>query len=493
MDRQGWRFHEYIARQFGAVVKLRWFFGAPMLYVYDPVALQHIIKDMTTFDEVPWYLEGNNVMLGPGILSVSGNTHRKQRKMLTPAFAPKHLRDLVPVFYSVVTRLVTAIDTRVSPTGVDLDVCGWMSRTALELIGQSGLGYSFDPLTEETADAYAGAIKRFVPVAVSQELLVLRQALPYVAFLKNLVPGWLLRWSVERLPFWSVQEMLKITDTLHQRSVEILEDKKAAIKDGQHGDAKDVISVLLRANMSASEEDRLPDDELVGQMSSIIFAAMDSTSNAMSRTLHLLAQRPDVQDRLRREILDAKVMHEQELDYDQLHALPFMDAVCRETLRVYTPVVQAFTGTTKDTVLPLSQPVRATDGSLLSSLAIPRGTNVFIAVRASNCNEALWGPDAYEWKPERWLAPLPEALEDAAIPGVYSNLMTFLGGGRSCIGFTFSQLEMKVVLSELIAHFAFELSDKPIVWNLNGISFPTIDTQSTKPEMWLKVRRLGGE
>ena len=41
---------------------------------------------------------------------------------------------------------------------------------------------------------------------------------------------------------------------------------------------------------------------------------------------------------------------------------------------------------------------------------------------ACNTNKAIWGEDALEWKPERWLAPLPEVLEDAHIPGVYSNL-----------------------------------------------------------------------
>ncbi len=102
--------------------------------------------------------------------------------------------------------------------------------------------------------------------------------------------------------------------------------------------------------MTASEEDRLPEDQLLGQMScvrfdvsvriawltflrsSIIFAAMDTTSNSMARILYLLAEHPEVQTKLRREVLDAKA-HGQ-MDYDQLHALPYLDAVCRETLRM---------------------------------------------------------------------------------------------------------------------------------------------------------------
>lgn len=65
---------------------------------------------------------------------------------------------------------------------------------------------------------------------------------------------------------------------------------------------------------------------------SIIFAAMDTTSNSMARILHLLAEHPEVQTKLRREVLEAQA-HGQ-MDYDQLHALPYLDAVCRETLRM---------------------------------------------------------------------------------------------------------------------------------------------------------------
>lgn len=68
---------------------------------------------------------------------------------------------------------------------------------------------------------------------------------------------------------------------------------------------------------------------------SLIFAAMDTTSGALLRTIHLLSQYPEVQDRLRHEILEAKGHNGREdLPYDTLVSLPYLDAVCRETLRV---------------------------------------------------------------------------------------------------------------------------------------------------------------
>ncbi|KAI8969791.1 cytochrome P450 [Trametes punicea] len=485
MGRTGWDFHREIAEKYGSVVKLHWTFGSPFLYISDPLAMQHILKDTATYDELPWYLTSNQLIFGYGIIAVNGDMHHKQRKMLRPVFGAKHLRRFVPVFYRVTSKLVEAVSSRVGDGSVDIDMMNWMSRTALELIGQSGIGHSFDPLTEDVADAYAEAVKTLTPVATSDEMILLRQAAPLVPYLG---PAGFRRWLAKHAPFPALRKLVPLVDALHAGSLKVLNEKKAALQD-EKADSQDLIGVLLKANSAVSEEDRLPDVELLGQMSSIIFAAMDTTSNGMARILHLLAQHPDVQDRLRSEILEAKA-HCDQLDYDELHALPYLDAVCRESLRLYPPAIQTFRGTMKDGVIPLSEPIRATDGTLMKELVVPRGTNIFIGIMASNCNKALWGEDAYEWKPDRWLKPLPEALEKAAIPGIYSHLMTFYGGGRSCIGFTFAQLEMKVVMSELLANFTLELSDKPVVWNLSGISYPSVSSESTKGELWLKIKKL---
>lgn len=65
-----------------------------------------------------------------------------------------------------------------------------------------------------------------------------------------------------------------------------------------------------------------------------MFAAMDTTSGALARLLHVLAQHPDVQEKLRQEIMEAR-REDGVIPYDQLVALPYLEAVCRETLRLY--------------------------------------------------------------------------------------------------------------------------------------------------------------
>ena len=76
----------------------------------------------------------------------------------------------------------------------------------------------------------------------------------------------------------------------------------------------------------------------------------------------------------------------------------------------------------KDAILPLSEPIRMRDGTVVDAIPIPKGTEIIPGIIASNTDPALWGPDADVWRPERWLQPLPRAVEEAHIPGVYSHL-----------------------------------------------------------------------
>lgn len=75
-----------------------------------------------------------------------------------------------------------------------------------------------------------------------------------------------------------------------------------------------------------------------------------------------------------------------------------------------------------DTTIPLFEPVRARDGSLMTEVPVPKDTMILGHLWGCNTNKSVWGDDAYEFKPERWLGELPKALDEARVPGVYSNL-----------------------------------------------------------------------
>ncbi|KAJ6612274.1 cytochrome P450 [Mycena sp. CBHHK59/15] len=541
LNLNGWDFHKDIAENYGRVVRIDAVFGDKQLYVFDPKAMhQIVVKDQHIFEATSGFTSGNLLIFGTNLMGTVGELHRRQRKMLNPVFSIAHMREMglssyflspmhgpqicaVPVFYQVTKKLRDVLRSKVTNGQHEFDMLLWMSRTALELVGQAGLGHSFDPLVDDSVPPYLlsakGLMSTLFKLAMPRNYI-----LPSVI---NLGPAKLRRLIVNILPWKALHEGRDIVDRIHKTSTEIYNAKKDALEKGdeavsaQIAHGKDIISILMRDNAEASSTDRLSDEEILGHVtfcsieldqalimlsslgrftperpfsglipdvSSLVFAAMDTTSAALSRTLHLLAQHPEAQEKLRQEIIAAP-KENGELSYDALNSLPYLDAICRETLRLYPPLPISTRTTRKDVVLSLSTPITGVDGTEVSEIAIPSNTNVMMSILSVNRDPAIWGPDSFEWKPERWLTSLPKTVEEAHIPGIYSNLMTFLGGGRACIGIKFSQLEMKIVLALLLERFKFSLTDKDIKWQMGIISVPLVEG-SKKPQLPLQLELL---
>ena len=93
--------------------------------------------------------------------------------MLNPVFSIAHMRRMIPIFNAVAHRLQEAIETRVAaanPEGTEVDMLAWMGRTALELVGQAGLGWSFDPLVEDTVGNNLGTAVKSIMYVSSRSL-----------------------------------------------------------------------------------------------------------------------------------------------------------------------------------------------------------------------------------------------------------------------------------------------------------------------------------
>ncbi|KAJ3527393.1 hypothetical protein NMY22_g9808 [Coprinellus aureogranulatus] len=493
-DPKGLEYTDGLFKTYGRLFRIGGLFQQNMLVVSDPKALHNIlIKETDIYEETDDAVRTTTRTWGKGLLSTTREHHRKQRKMLNPVFSAAHMRDMSKVakrplgtWFSiqVVLQLESSIAHLVGNEEREIDLLSWMTRTALELVARSGLGYTFDTLEPDAKEhPYAASIRDYIRTINDPLLTIARMLIfPYV---HNIGSPRFQRAVANLIPWKKLHALMDMVDIMNTTSVAVFENAKRGLEKG--GDAtesvakgKDIMSALIKANMSASEGDRLPDDELIAQVSTLTFAAMDTTSNAMSRILHLLSENPDVQDNLRQEVTEAYASRGGDLDYEGLNALPYLDAICRESLRVFTPGPFVVRQAKKDAILPLATPVTTTDGRKITEVPIAKDTLIFVSLHSCNRDPLIWGSDAEEWKPERWLAPLPASVADARVPGVYSNLMTFLGGGRSCIGFKFSQLEMKIVLSILVRRFKFAPSGKKIVWLAHGIQQPTVEEAELK-------------
>ncbi|KAF5361363.1 hypothetical protein D9757_011368 [Collybiopsis confluens] len=521
-----WSYHEFLAKEYGSMVHLHGPFGSQALYTFDARAMHTIfVKDQETFDEADHFIKANQLLFGPGLLGTRGNDHRRQRKMLNPVFSAAHLRGMYPLFLEVTHRLEGAIVTKLEsgPEIQEIDVLSWMARTALELIGQAGLGYSFDPLVgEESAHPYPRIIKQLIPTLLRLQFWI-TTIFPRVARIGT--PKFR-RFIVNLLPWKDLHHMRDMVDYMHEVASEIYEEKKKVFEGGdeaitqQTGRGKDLISILMKENMKAVDEDRLADSEVIGQVFrypyfdatfllivpiTLIFAAMDTTSNAMARILHLLVNRPDVQGKLRSELTQAREQNGgQDISYEDLGNLPYLDAICRETLRLYSPAPYVSRTASKDGVLPLHKPVLGLDGTQMHEIAVPKGTSILVSIFNANRNTDLWGKDADEWKPERWLSSLPSAVTDAPIPGddvhwwwailhVRVNILysEFRSGAKGALlsGFKFSQLEMKTVISILVEKFEFlpSVQDAKTFWQMNSVTAPVVG-ENEHPQLPIRIR-----
>jgi cytochrome P450 len=150
--------------------------------------------------------------------------------------------------------------------------------------------------------------------------------------------------------------------------------------------------------------------------------------------------------------------------------MPYLNAVCNESLRLNSPI-----GATQR---------HAAVATSLNGVPIAKGQTVTVPIWAINRSTALWGDDAAQFNPDRWLTG-----PNAAHGGAQSSyaLLTFLHGPRSCIGSGFAKLEVKCLLAAFMSRFSFEKSASDQTAEISGFV-------TTKPKggLPLKIRDLRG-
>lgn len=471
-DPNGFFYHEQLVDEYGDIFKYKGLAGESSLYVSDPRALQHILfNDGKLFEAPDRSMALSQLLFGPGVSGVRGHQHRKQRRTLNPVFAAGHTKELAPILNSIAGNFIKKLETEVGTQGdVKVDILEHFSHVTLEAIGQCGLGYSF----EEEGDAYGEAAGNLIPT-----LTKLRVFIPILPTLIKIGPRVFRKWVVDKLPITSLKTMTSIVGLIYGTSVKIYDRKSEAFKNDSFeagvSDGSDIMTSIFKANDSAKASDRLGRDEILGMLTLLVFAAHDTTSGALSRILEVLSSNKEAQDKLRDEIKNASAS-DGNFEHDVVQSLPYLENIIKEVLRLFPPLITMERVATKDTVLPLSRPIRTRDGHQISAIPLKAGTTVMMGLAAANRSKFVWGEDAREFKPERWEdVEKTEKDRSKSLPGVWSSILTFLGGARACIGYRFALLEMKIILSHLIQTFEFKEADVNISWRIGAIQSPHTD------------------
>ncbi|KAK7051716.1 cytochrome P450 [Favolaschia claudopus] len=433
--------------QYGPIFRFRGPFSMNELHTSDIKSVNHIVTNPTIYQKPKTMLASAAHLLGGGILSVESDEHKRHRRALNPAFGVSQIRQVTEIFNEKGVQLRELWNRELSQSNggkIEIEVLSWMRRLTLDVIGQAGFNYQFNALEpkgkpNELSEVFSELFHS--PHANSYARYRIAQAIiPLLKFIPG--PGY-------NVVLAARHRMLGIGRQIVSASkAKILATPEEKTLTGK----RDLLSTLLKANLSTAIPDtqRLNDREVIAQIPNFFLAGHETTSSAVSWALYALSEHPLVQKALREELLSLPTDNP---TMDELNALPYLEQVVRETMRVHAPAVFTQRIAVADDVLPLSKPYIDKDGKSHDSLAIAKGQMIHIPILAINTDPEIWGDDAAQFKPERW-ENLPESV--SVVPGVWANLFTFFAGPHNCIGFRFSLAELKALLFILIRAFEFE-------------------------------------
>ncbi|KAJ7485931.1 cytochrome P450 [Mycena latifolia] len=433
--------------QYGRTMKLHAFFGQLQLYIADSTALHHILSSTHIYQKSEPIRFSLGRIVGQGLLVVEDDVHKQQRKIMNPAFGAPQIRELTGIFVekSIQLRDLWAVEAARAGGVVRVEVISWFSKATLDIIGLAGFNYPINALGAQSVnspDELSVAFNRLFKTETEFSLMRAIQAY-FPVFRPIPLP-------IDKIARQSHATMRRIGQQL------LADSKRDIAENGtfETGRARDLLNLLVRANTSKEipASQRLSDEDVLAQVPTFLVAGHETTSTAMTWALFALTQNTAAQKRLRAELLSVEM---ESPSMEDLNNLPYLDCVVRETLRVNAPVTATSRIALCDDIIPLSTPFTDKNGTVHEALRIRKGDMVNIPILALNRDKAIWGPDALEFVPERWESSTPISN---ALPAMWGNMFTFLGGPRGCIGYRFSIVEMKALLFTLIRSFEFELA-----------------------------------
>ncbi|KAI0074875.1 cytochrome P450 [Panus rudis PR-1116 ss-1] len=441
-----------LLEQFGGIARIKGAFGEDRLWVADPKALQYILQTSGyNFPKMPERRALSRMTSDQGLVWADGDDHKRQRKAMLPAFGQNEAKALIPIFSRYADAIVTRWKDLLSDSpkeSSEFNIPFWLSNATLDAIGEAAFDYSFgvmDNANHELAQTYRTLMTEGMPPPSSGKILFQE--------LTRFIPPRITYFIYDLLPAPAFKVLRHNRDVAHKIARELI--GKAGDINDRRG-SRDIMSILVRANMSQSRANRLTDEELVSQMRTIMLAGHETTSNTLTWALYELARHPDVQSKLREEIrrTQAIVRHrgEAQVTATDMDNMPYLLAFLKEVLRFHPVAFHTHRRAAKDDVIPLSKPVTLESGKVVSELLVPQGTRIVISITAYNRNKDVWGEDAHVFNPDRWLN---EKKAQGTSVGVVGNLLSFLGGVRACIGWRFALYEMQAFLIELVNNFEF--------------------------------------
>jgi cytochrome P450 len=379
--------------------------GTKAFYLREPDLIREMLVTLVPNFHKSRGLERAKALLGEGLLTSEGELHRQQRKLIQPVFHHGNLKDI-----AVIMRERARQRAESWGAGQTLNLNQEMHALTLTIVGEALFG------TE--VGERSGRVSQLMETVMETFFLFMSPLAPFFEFFGH--PK-LKRAAKAR------RELSAIVRTM------IDERRKT------NQTRKDLLTLLFAAQDPETGLG-MSDEQLRDEVMTLFLAGHETTANALAWTIYLLTQHPGIAQQLAAEVRPVGMRSCASAADDLESELGIKDddllsRVIRESLRLYPPVWAIGR--------------RATQGLRIGGTEVPKGAIVLA------CQWALHRSDRYfsnpiQFDPDRWMSDDQRALPKYAF-------FPFGGGPRSCIGEGFAWMELRIVLTEILRRWRFEI------------------------------------
>ncbi|KAK9202436.1 hypothetical protein WN944_017646 [Citrus x changshan-huyou] len=374
------------------------------IYTTDIRNIEHVLK--TKFDK---YSKGEynqdilEDLFGQGIFAVDGDKWRQQRKLASFEFSTRVLRDFsCAVFRTNAAKLVKVV-SGFAVAGRVLDMQDMLMRCTLDSIFKVGFGVDLNCL-----DGSSGEGTEFMKAFDESNALV---------YWRYVDPFWKLKRISNIGSEASLKKNIKVIDDFVHNLISTKRNLLAMQQDSN--EKEDILSRFLLA--SEKDPDKMDDQYLRDIILNFMIAGKDTSASTLSWFFYLLCKNPLIQEKIEQEVRD-------------------VTGALTETLRLYPAVPSDGRCAESDDILP--------DG-----YRVKKGDGVYYMAYAMGRMPSIWGENAEEFRPERW-------LENGIFqPESPFKFIAFHAGPRICLGKDFAYRQMKIVSAALLRFLRFKLTD----------------------------------
>jgi cytochrome P450 len=397
------------AERYGPLYRMR-LRGRDVLVVGDAELIAEVLRSRPEGFRRRRALRNVMLELGiDGVFNAEGADWRRQRKLAMYALNTAHMREFFPRLDQVTARLQRRWEAA-ARSGEPVDPQRDLMRFTVDVTSGLAFGHDLNTL-EQTGDAIQNHLDKVFP-ALARRLLV-----PFAYW----------RWF--KLP--ADRELDRAMIEVHRLVNGLIVNSRAQLERDPARRSRP--SDFLEAMLVARDDDAsgFTDAEIVGNALTMLLAGEDTTANTLAWMIHYMVEHPDAQRHMRAEVDRVLGANRRVPDYATADALPYIEAVAHEAMRL-------------EPVAPLLV-MEANHDCVVRDVAVPAGTSLFllmahVAAQPANFDE----PPAF--RPERWLEPGRAARSSKAF-------MPFGTGPRYCPGRHLAMLEIKLVAAMLARNF----------------------------------------